>query len=96
MAVSTTPSSQTVTSTIEATCIQSILPNYAQLVSIKLDGTNFLAWIAQFLPILHSNDLLGIVDGFEPCPPKYNTEENLTSRSQFYLCCLAKERPSSS
>lgn len=47
------------------------LPNIAQLVAIKLDGTNFLAWMAQFLPIFCSYDLMGIVDGSNPCPPKF-------------------------
>lgn len=38
---------------------------------IKLDDTSYMMWVCQFLPILRSNGLLGIVDGPEPCPPEY-------------------------
>jgi hypothetical protein len=41
----------------------------AQVISIKLDGTNFLAWSAQLLPLFRSYGLMGIVDGSEPSPP---------------------------
>jgi hypothetical protein len=30
-----------------------------------------MAWSYQFRPILRSNDLMGIVDGTKPCPPKF-------------------------
>jgi hypothetical protein len=36
----------------------------------KLEGPNYLAWTTQFLPILCTHDMLSIVDGSEPCPPK--------------------------
>jgi hypothetical protein len=39
------------------------IPNISPFISIKLDGTNYLQWISQFLPILRSYDLLSIVDG---------------------------------
>ena len=41
------------------------IPNISPFISIKLDGTNYLQWISQFLPILRSYDLLSIVDGSE-------------------------------
>nr|TKR85542.1 hypothetical protein D5086_0000246840 [Populus alba] len=47
----------------------------AQVISIKLDGTNFLAWTAQLLPLFRSNGLMGIVDGSEFCPPQFSSEE---------------------
>jgi hypothetical protein len=37
----------------------------------KLEGPNYLSWLTQFLPILRSQDSMGIVDGTEPCPPKF-------------------------
>jgi len=46
------------------------LTNTTQFTLVKLDGPNFLAWVSQFLPILHSYELMGLVDGSEPCPPK--------------------------
>lgn len=49
-------------------------PNIASLVSIKLDVTNYLNWITQFIPLLWSHDLLGIMDGSEPCPVQFVTD----------------------
>uniref|UniRef100_A0A2N9EVL6 Integrase catalytic domain-containing protein n=1 Tax=Fagus sylvatica TaxID=28930 RepID=A0A2N9EVL6_FAGSY len=47
------------------------IPNISPFISIKLDGTNYLQWTSQFLPILRSYDLLSIVDGSEVCPAKH-------------------------
>ena len=47
----------------------------AQVISIKLDGTNFLAWSAQLLPLFWSYGLMGIVDGSNPCPPQYSSDD---------------------
>jgi hypothetical protein len=41
----------------------------------KLEGPNYLSWLTQFLPILRSQDSMGFVDGTEPCPPKFLTDE---------------------
>jgi hypothetical protein len=41
----------------------------------KLEGPNYLGWTTQFLPILCTHDLLGIVDGSEPCLPKLITND---------------------
>ncbi|KAA8518468.1 hypothetical protein F0562_015942 [Nyssa sinensis] len=48
----------------------------AQVISIKLDGTNFLAWSAQLLPLFRSYDLMRIVDGSEPSPPQFSSAEH--------------------
>jgi hypothetical protein len=48
----------------------------AQVISIKLDGTNFLAWSAQLLPLFRSYGLIGIVNGFDFCPPHFSSEEH--------------------
>jgi hypothetical protein len=48
----------------------------AQVISIKLDGTNFLAWSAQLLPLFRSYGLMGIVDGSDLCPPQFSSEEH--------------------
>ncbi|KAJ0044848.1 hypothetical protein Pint_04240 [Pistacia integerrima] len=50
----------------------------SQVISIKLDGTNFLAWSAQLLPLFRSYGLMGIVDGSEPSPPQFFSAENKT------------------
>lgn len=46
-------------------------PNLNQLVSAKLDGSNYLIWLSEMVPTLKSNDLMGFVDGFEPCPSQF-------------------------
>ncbi|KAJ0045368.1 hypothetical protein Pint_05982 [Pistacia integerrima] len=48
-----------------------IIPNITSLVSIKLEGPNYLNWTTQFIPVLRSHDLVSIVDGSEVCPPQY-------------------------
>jgi len=48
-----------------------VFPNITSLVSLKLDGPNFLSWTTQFLPALRTHELLGIVDGTEPCPAEF-------------------------
>lgn len=50
----------------------------AQVISIKLDGTNFLAWSAQLIPLFRSYSLTGIIDGSEPSPPQFFNTEHKT------------------
>jgi hypothetical protein len=54
------------------------LPNTTQFTLVKLAGPNYLAWVSQFILILRSYELMGLVDDFEPCPPKFltNSETN--------------------
>ncbi|KAG6737760.1 hypothetical protein POTOM_059290 [Populus tomentosa] len=47
----------------------------AQVIAIKLDGTNFFAWSAQLIPLFRSYGLIGIVDGSEPSPPQFSSDE---------------------
>ncbi|CAL9009706.1 unnamed protein product [Prunus brigantina] len=51
--------------------MNTLTPAMVAAVSIKLDRTNYSLWLAQFLPILRSRDLMGFVDGSHECPPKY-------------------------
>jgi hypothetical protein len=52
------------------------LPSITQHISTKLDGPNsYLNWVSHFMPILKSHDLMGLVDGSEPCPPKHVVDE---------------------
>jgi hypothetical protein len=53
----------------------------AQVISIKLYGTNFLAWSAQLIPLLRSYGLMRIIDGSEPSPPKFSIEEHKAQRT---------------
>ncbi|OVA07257.1 hypothetical protein BVC80_8501g6 [Macleaya cordata] len=45
-------------------------PHVSQVVSNRLDGTNFLPWRAQILPFLQVYDLEKYVDGSYACPPQ--------------------------
>ncbi|KAF5458395.1 hypothetical protein F2P56_022426 [Juglans regia] len=58
-----------------------IASNLNQLVSAKLDGSNYLIWLSQMFPILKNNDLMGFVDRSEPCPSQFllNNQEKLTT-----------------
>ncbi|XP_062173574.1 uncharacterized protein LOC133879040 [Alnus glutinosa] len=40
-------------------------------VQVKLDNHNYPSRLSQFMPILHTHEFTGIVDGSEPCPPKF-------------------------
>jgi hypothetical protein len=54
------------------TAISFSIPNINHVApKIILEGPNYIAWVYQFRPILRTNDLMGIVDGTEPCPPKF-------------------------
>jgi hypothetical protein len=50
----------------------SALPTPTQL--IKLAETTYLLWTSQLVPILKTDDLMGIVDGSNPCPPEFLTD----------------------
>jgi transposase InsO family protein len=48
-----------------------VFPNLTPLISLKLEGPNYITWSFTIVPILKSHDLMGIVDGTEPCPPQF-------------------------
>jgi hypothetical protein len=58
-----------------------VVPNITSLVTTKLKGPNYMSWTTQFPPALSTHDLLGMVDGSEVCPSKYDVdaEGKLTS-----------------
>jgi hypothetical protein len=47
------------------------MPNIAHFCQSKLDDSNYLGRVFQFESILKTHELMGIVDGSEPCPPKF-------------------------
>jgi len=73
------------------------LPNISQGSFTKLEGSsNYLQWQTQFMPALRTYDLMGIVDGSEPCPPQFLVDDKdqktlnpdyvlWTKRDQFLL-----------
>jgi hypothetical protein len=53
-----------------------VLPNYNQMGGVKLEEPgSYLQWLSIFMPILRSNELVGMIDGTEECPPKTLTNE---------------------
>ncbi|CAN6676440.1 unnamed protein product [Malus baccata var. baccata] len=53
------------------------IQNIGSMVPIKLKRSNYLPWCALFAPILRRYQLLGIVDGTEPCPPPLMPDRTL-------------------
>lgn len=54
-------------------------PNVSHSISIKLDQldrTNYILWLAQFLPFLKSHGLLGFVDGTKPCLAQFSVDKD--------------------
>ena len=45
------------------------LPSVPNHVGVKLTPTNYLLWKTQFMPLLRSLGLVGLVDGTDLCPP---------------------------
>lgn len=52
------------------------IPNFSQLVSIKLTETNYLLWHAQIKPFLLGQHYWPYIDGIIPCPPPYLSIED--------------------
>jgi hypothetical protein len=50
-------------------------PTFSQFNG-KLEGPNYLVWTTQFLPILCTHELVGIVDGTKLCLPKFIIDES--------------------
>ncbi|KAJ8622225.1 hypothetical protein MRB53_030754 [Persea americana] len=47
-----------------------VISNISNLVSIKLDASNYLMWKSLVEPILRGHKLMGFVDGSTPTPRK--------------------------
>lgn len=43
--------------------------NIHHFLPIKLSPTNYLLWRSQFMPLLKGHNLMGFIDGTNPCPP---------------------------
>jgi hypothetical protein len=54
-----------------SSAVQFVPPNIGQLITFKLEGPNYITWSNQVIPILKTNNLMGFVDGYEPCPPNF-------------------------
>jgi hypothetical protein len=47
----------------------------SQLISQKLNQTNYLTWKRQIIPFIKSHRLYGHIDGSSPTPPEFTTSE---------------------
>lgn len=75
----------------EITSPLSTMPACSQL--FKLEGPNYLAWVAQFQPILRGNDLQGLVDGTDLCPPQFVVNsENVQALNPAYVTWQKKDQ----
>jgi hypothetical protein len=69
----------------------SAMPAFSQL--FKLEGPNYLAWVAQFQPILRGNDLQGLVDDIDLCPPQFvDNSENVQVLNPAYVTWQKKDQ----
>jgi hypothetical protein len=64
------------------------MPTFSQL--FKLEGPNYLAWVAQFQPILRGNDLQGLVDGIDLCPQLISKEDSTQVVNTAYVAWQKK------
>ena len=48
-----------------------LLSNISNLISVKLDNTNYVVWKYQATSILEAYSLLDFIDGSNPCPTKF-------------------------
>ncbi|XP_019051492.1 PREDICTED: uncharacterized protein LOC104586965 [Nelumbo nucifera] len=73
--------SNQVSSTIDNSIRLPQLPNITRYIPVKLTSKNYLLWKNQFLPILYTHKLMGIVNGSTPTPPKEIVDPSDPSRS---------------
>ncbi|KAK2995738.1 hypothetical protein RJ640_027098 [Escallonia rubra] len=64
-----------------ASSSSTVIPQLHHYNTIKLTNSNYLLWQTQLLPILRSNNLYGLVDGTESCPPAEITVPGTTTRT---------------
>jgi hypothetical protein len=70
-------------------------PPNMQQIGTRMDGSNYPTWKFQCCPILQSHDLLGFVDGTQPCPAKFLPDANgndSTNLNLEYVLWLKKDQ----
>uniref|UniRef100_A0A2N9FGX9 Reverse transcriptase Ty1/copia-type domain-containing protein n=1 Tax=Fagus sylvatica TaxID=28930 RepID=A0A2N9FGX9_FAGSY len=76
MASQTSQSSSTSNTNTTITQPMILLSSSTNLVSVKLDPSNYMLWKFQICSTLSAYALFDIVDGTYPCPEKYNKDSN--------------------
>jgi hypothetical protein len=91
MASSSSSSAVSPNSQTETNSAFTIIPNFSQL--FKLKGPNYLGWVAQFQPILRENDLLGLIEDTDLCPPQFlSSEGNTQTLNPAYIAWQKKDQ----
>jgi len=91
MANSSSSASSSANPPTDNTSPLSTMPTLSQL--FKLEGPNYLAWVSQFQPILRGNDLQGLVDGTDQCPPQFIIgETNIQTANPAYVTWKKKDQ----
>jgi hypothetical protein len=69
------------------------LLNVIHMVQVKLEGPNYMSWLSQIVPLLKTNELMGILDGSEPSPPPFVIDPTDAAKQncQSYSCFAGKE-----
>ncbi|XP_019158520.1 PREDICTED: uncharacterized protein LOC109155290 [Ipomoea nil] len=74
MAGRSVASSERAVSNVAISSVTSIVNSLAtahQFISIKLTYKKFLCWRSQVVPFLRGHELMGFIDGTNPCPPAF-------------------------
>ena len=62
-----------------------LLSNICNLITIRLDSSNYVPWKFQFTAILKAHSLYGFVDGSTECPEEFVRDETGTITSETSL-----------
>ncbi|KAL5730068.1 hypothetical protein ACHQM5_002940 [Ranunculus cassubicifolius] len=55
---------------------QIVMPTLSGFMTVKLNRSNYLLWLAQIVPILKSKNLMGYVDGTKPIPAAFKSDKD--------------------
>ena len=83
---STTSSSNQITTNISLNPNNLIAINVANQLPLKLTPSNYYSWKSQFDALLYGYDLVGYIDGTNPCPPSHiENDGNKVSNPEYIL-----------
>ena len=66
--------------------------NPAAQAPLKLSSSNYLSWKIQFETLFICYDLLGFIDGSNPCPPKTSTTDNVATLNPAYTFWIRQDQ----
>ncbi|KAA8518236.1 hypothetical protein F0562_015710 [Nyssa sinensis] len=59
-----------------------LLSNICNLITTRLDSSNYVAWKFQISSVLRAHSLIGYIDGTHPCPRKFVQDEGGAGTTQ--------------